>query len=171
MIPSAPKDILKSWYIPWRCFPVFGKRMRSIWWRDNWKRIRRCGTYIINYAPVTINNNFKSRSSSKFSYIFCISAQLASTQSFCLWSPERIIKEVDKVFEALLHCNRFLWTYRCFQLSSGWLYNECSVVVNRIREKLHSRCVFFTETMNNELFLMYAGSGYGRTKFWTWSLF
>ena len=40
--------------------------------------------------PVTINNTFKLRSSFKFSYICCIFAPLASTQSFCLWSLERI---------------------------------------------------------------------------------
>ena len=38
--------------------------------------------------------NFKSRSRSKFSYICCILAQLASTQSFCLWSLERVMKVV-----------------------------------------------------------------------------
>ena len=41
------------------------------------------------YAPVTINN-FKSRSSSKFSYICCIFALLASIPCFCLWPLERI---------------------------------------------------------------------------------
>ena len=41
------------------------------------------------YAPVTINN-FKSRSSSKFSYICCIFALLASIPCFGLWPLERI---------------------------------------------------------------------------------
>ena len=43
---------------------------------------------------MAINNNFKSRSCSNFSYICCILALLASTPCFCLWPLERITKVV-----------------------------------------------------------------------------
>ena len=51
-------------------------------------------------AQVAINNNFKCRSSSSFSHICCIFDPLASTQRFCLWSQEHIMRMVYSVILA-----------------------------------------------------------------------
>ena len=86
---------------------------------------------------IIINNNFKSRSSSTFSYICCIFALSASTQSFCLWSLEHIMKWKCCTLDTLLRRSSqgFSRGFKCSRQYSP----ACPVLVLSLSKLLQRR--------------------------------